>query len=76
VLLRLATDSTVRAKLNSGRHVALYAGLLASNGVGLAIINSPSIAEAGKVAEKSWKANGDIFKEALYAELFSINGMI
>ena len=74
-LLRLSTNS-VGDKLDFGRHVALYAGLLASNGVGLAIINSPAIVEAGNVVEKYWKANGDIFETAPYAQLYGINGMI
>jgi MFS family permease len=76
VLLRLSTDSSFGDKLDLGRHVALYAGLLASNGVGLAIINSPAIVEAGNVVEKYWKANGDIFETAPYAQLYGINGMI
>jgi MFS family permease len=76
VLLRLSTESSVGDKLDLGGHVALYAGLLASNGVGLAIINSPAIVEAGNVVEKYWEANKDIFEKAPYAQLYGINGMI
>jgi MFS family permease len=76
VLLRLPTDETVTDPLDNGRHIALYAGLLAANGVGLAIINSPSIVEAGNIVESYWRANQDIFLQAPYAQLYGINSMV
>jgi MFS family permease len=76
VLLRLPTDSSLVDKLNNGHLVALYAGLLAMNGVGLAAINSPSIVEAGNVVEKYYKANREMFDQAPYAQLYGINSMV
>lgn len=76
VLLRLSTDSFFAEKLDSGRQIALYAGLLAANGIGLSIINSPSIVEAGSIVEKYWQANEDIFEQAPYAQLYAINSMV
>jgi MFS family permease len=75
VLLRLPVDTSITEPLDSARHIALYTGLLAANGVGLAIINSPSIVEAGNIVEKYWQANKDVFEEAPYAQLYSINSM-
>lgn len=76
VLLRLSTEPSITEALNNVRHIALYAGLLAANGVGLAIINSPSIVEAGYIVEKYWQANKEVFKEAPYAQLYGINSMV
>jgi MFS family permease len=75
-LLRLSVDSSLTEALSNIRHIALYAGLLAANGVGLAIINSPSIVEAGNIVEKYRQANEDIFVEAPYAQLYGINSMV
>jgi len=71
-LLRLTTDGSVTDKLDNPRHIALYAGLLAANGVGLAITNSPAIVESGNIVEKYWKANEDVFEQAPYAQLYGI----
>jgi MFS family permease len=76
VLLRLPADEAITEPLDKGRHVALYAGLLALNGVGLAIINSPSIVEAGYIVDNYWHANRDIFQEAPFAQLYGINSMV
>jgi MFS family permease len=76
VLLRLPTESTLIEKLNNGHLVALYSGLLALNGVGLAVINSPSIVETGNIIEKYYKANEDVFDQAPYAQLYGINSMV
>jgi MFS family permease len=76
VLLRLPTDETVTDSLDNGRHIALYAGLLALNGVGLAIINSPSIVEAGYIVDNYWQANRDVFHQAPFAQLYGINSMV
>jgi len=75
-LLRLSVDSSLTEPLNNIRHIVLYAGLLAANGVGLAIINSPSIVEAGNIVEKYRQANEEIFIEAPYAQLYGINSMV
>jgi MFS family permease len=75
-LLRLSTDSSTTSKLDGGHQIALYASLLALNGVGLAIINSPSIVEAGNIVEKYYNANRDLFAQAPYAQLYGINSMV
>ncbi|OAG20098.1 MFS general substrate transporter [Alternaria alternata] len=64
------------ARLDNGRLIALYSGLLAMNGVGLAAINSPSFVEAGNLVEKYYKANEDMFDQAPYAQLYGINSMV
>ncbi|EAT84101.2 hypothetical protein SNOG_08933 [Parastagonospora nodorum SN15] len=69
-------DSSLTEPLSNIRHIALYAGLLGANGVGLAIINSPSIVEAGNIVEKYRQANEDTFVEAPYAQLYGINSMV
>jgi MFS family permease len=75
VLLRLPAD--VATDLARAHQIALYASLLALNGVGLAIINSTSIVECGNVLEKYWKANESLFEgQAPYAQLYGINSMI
>ncbi|KAH7068993.1 major facilitator superfamily domain-containing protein [Paraphoma chrysanthemicola] len=76
ILLRLATDDAITDKLNNARHVALYAGLLAANGIGLAVINSPAIVEAGNIVEKYYQANKDVFEQAPYAQLYGISSMV
>ncbi|USP76000.1 hypothetical protein yc1106_03274 [Curvularia clavata] len=76
ILLRLPTESDLVDKLEPSRLIALYAGLLAANGVGLAGIGSPGIVEAGNVVEKYYKANKDLFEHAPYAQLYGINNMV
>jgi MFS family permease len=76
ILLRLPTESSITGKLDTGHFIALYASLLATNGIGLAVINSPSIVEAGNVVEKYYKANEDVFDQAPYAQLYGINSMV
>ena len=75
-LLRLPTESGIIQRLDNGRLIALYSGLLAMNGVGLAAINSPSFVEAGNLVEKYYKANEDMFDQAPYAQLYGINSMV
>lgn len=75
VLLRLPTESATH--LPEGNQLALYASLLALNGIGLAIINPVSFVESGNVLEKYWKANEVLFAgRAPYAQLFGINSML
>ena len=77
ILLRLPQEQTVLDKLGNSHLIALYASLLALNGVGLAIIGSPSIVEAGRLVENYSKANKDIFSEgAPWAQLYGINSMV
>ncbi|KAF1839417.1 MFS general substrate transporter [Decorospora gaudefroyi] len=76
VLLRLPTEPSIVSTLDTGHLIALYVCLLAISGVGLAIINSPSIVEAGNVVEKYYRANEDLFDQAPYAQLYGINSMV
>lgn len=76
VLLRLPTEPYIVGHLDIGRLIALFSSMLALNGVGLAIINSPSIVEAGSIVEKSWQANKDIYGQAPWAQLYGINSMV
>jgi MFS family permease len=76
VLLRLPTQSILSEKLDDTQLIALYCGLLAMNGLGLAVINSPSIVESGNIVEKYYKANEDLFDQAPYAQLYGINSMV
>ncbi|KAH7395100.1 major facilitator superfamily domain-containing protein [Phaeosphaeria sp. MPI-PUGE-AT-0046c] len=69
-------DPSVHDELGNGGTVALYAGILALNGIGLSIINSPSIVEAGYIVERYSEANPEIFDEAPYAQLYGINSMV
>ncbi|KAF2744216.1 MFS general substrate transporter [Sporormia fimetaria CBS 119925] len=74
-LLRLPGDLSSQIPVDS--QVALYASLLALNGVGLAGISSANIVECGTVLEKYWKANERLFKgRAPYAELYGINNVV
>jgi MFS family permease len=76
VLLRLPTEPNITGKPTTGHLIALYASLLAINGISLAAINSPSFVEAANVVEKYYKANEDVFDQAPYAQLYGINSMI
>ncbi|KAH8704434.1 major facilitator superfamily domain-containing protein [Phaeosphaeriaceae sp. PMI808] len=74
-LLRLSTDTSL-TEIDKGYRIAFYVGLLVANGIGIAIINSLAIVEAGNIVEKYWRANKDIFKQAPYAQLYGISSMI
>lgn len=77
VLLRLPREQAILYKLDTGHLIALYASLLALNGVGLAIIGSPSMVEAGRLVENYSKANEEVFSGgAPWAQLYGINSMI
>ena len=76
VLLRLPTESDLVGKLDASHLIALYAGLLAANGLGLACINSISIVESGNIVEKYYRANMDLFDQAPYAQLYGISSMV
>ena len=69
ILLRLARPGGTR-------QIVLYCTLLAFNGVGLAIIGSPSIVEAAYVVQLYDKANPDFFGvNGPYAQLYGLNSM-
>ena len=75
-LLRLPT-ATLSASAPRGPQIALYASLLALNGIGLASINSTSVVESGNVLELYWKANEALFeRQAPYAQLYAISSMM
>lgn len=76
VLLRLPVKPAISGRLDRGHLIALYSSVLALNGVGLAMINSPAIVEAGSVVEKYASANEDIFEQAPWAQLYGINSMV
>lgn len=76
VSLRLPTESSVIEKFSSEQVVALFASLLALNGIGLAIVNSPSLVESGRIVKMFYEANKDLFDQAPYAQLYGISSMV
>lgn len=72
VLLRLPGE-----RLGSGESsVILYWALLALNGVGMAIIGSPSFVEISQVVEKYDKANPDFFgNNGPYGQLYGFSSL-
>ncbi|RYP15308.1 hypothetical protein DL765_005789 [Monosporascus sp. GIB2] len=72
VLLRLPSDQL----LEGSRNVILYSAILVLNGLGLAIIGSPSIVEVSDVVQKYDKANPEFFGEnGPYAQLYEFNSV-
>lgn len=70
ILLRLARPGGTP-------QIVLYCALLALNGIGMAVIGSPSIVEASDVVQKYDKANPGFFgANGPYAQLYSINSMV
>ena len=73
-LLRLPGDDVVESR--SGR-IALYAGLLALNGVGMAVIGAPSIVEASEVVRMYDEANPGFFgANGPYAQLYGFHSLV
>ena len=73
-LLRLPGDDVVESR--SGR-IALYAGLLALNGVGMAVIGAPSIVEASEVVRMYDEANPRFFgANGPYAQLYGFHSLV
>ncbi|KAI0878233.1 major facilitator superfamily domain-containing protein [Hypoxylon argillaceum] len=71
-LLRLPAEEPLPAS----RNIVLYCALLALNGVGLAIIGSPSVVEASDVVQRYDKANPGLFGEnGPYAQLYGFNSL-
>ncbi|KAI1394764.1 MFS transporter-like protein [Hypoxylon fuscum] len=72
VLLRLPSDHLISGTNN----IMLYCALLALNGVGLAVIGSPSVVEASYVIRKFDKANPGYFgPNGPYAQLYGFNSL-
>ncbi|KAK8012585.1 MFS general substrate transporter [Apiospora marii] len=72
LLLRLPPEQLVGRSGN----IALYCALLALNGVGLAVIDSPSFVEASDVVQRYDKANPGFFgANGPYAQLYGFNSM-
>jgi len=74
ILLRLPpAQITPNVKSN----IILFCGLLALNGIGLAVIGSPSIVEASDVVQKYDKANPGLFgQNGPYAQLYGFNSLV
>ena len=74
VLLRLPSHQITPTRTTT---VVLYCALLSLNGIGLAIIGSPSIVEASDVVQKYDKANPGFFGEnGPYAQLYAFNSLV
>jgi hypothetical protein len=74
ILLRLPS-----AQLTPSRktNIILYCALLSLNGIGLAIIGSPSLVEASDVVQKYDKANPGMFGEnGPYAQLYGFSSLV
>ena len=57
--------------------IILYSALLALNGIGLAVIGSPSIVEASNVVQAYDKANPGFFGDnGPYAQLYGLNSLV
>jgi MFS family permease len=73
ILLRIPSQQLLSRTPN----IVLYCALLAFNGVGLAIIGSPSIVEASAVVQGFHKANPGLFgPNGPYAQLYSFNSLM
>ncbi|KIY00565.1 uncharacterized protein Z520_03228 [Fonsecaea multimorphosa CBS 102226] len=74
ILLRLPSAQIAPSRT---ANIVLYSALLALNGIGLAIIGSPSIVEASDVVQKYDKANPGLFGEnGPYAQLYGFNSLV
>ncbi|KAI0010664.1 MFS general substrate transporter [Xylariaceae sp. FL0662B] len=75
VLLRLP-EGEGQVAGSSGGNVVLYCALLALNGVGLAVIGSPSVVEASSVVQRYERANPGFFgPRGPYAQLYGFNSL-
>lgn len=72
ILLRLPTEG-----LETGtRNIILYCAMLSLNGIGLAVIGSPSFVEASEVVERYHKANPEFFgSNGPYAQLYGFSSV-
>ncbi|KAI1459647.1 MFS transporter-like protein [Annulohypoxylon moriforme] len=72
ILLRLPSDHPLPGASN----IVLYCALLALNGVGLAIIGSPSVVETSHVVQEYDRANPGLFgANGPYAQLYGFNSL-
>ncbi|KAI1441271.1 MFS transporter-like protein [Annulohypoxylon stygium] len=72
ILLRLPSDHLLSGMSN----VVLYCALLALNGVGLAVIGSPSVVETSFVVQEYDRANPGLFgANGPYAQLYGFNSL-
>ncbi|KAI8959165.1 MFS general substrate transporter [Daldinia sp. FL1419] len=72
VLLRLPSDNILSGTSN----IILYCAMLALNGIGLAIIGSPSVVEASDVVGRFDRANPGFFgANGPYAQLYGFNSL-
>ncbi|KAK5625268.1 hypothetical protein RRF57_000984 [Xylaria bambusicola] len=72
ILLRIPAEEL----LPKSQNIVLYCAILALNGVGLAVIGSPSVVEASDVVQKYDKANPGFFgKNGPYAQLYGFNSL-
>lgn len=72
LLLRLPPEHLV----GRAENIVLYCALLALNGVGLAVIDSPSFVEASDVVQRYDEANPGFFgANGPYAQLYGFNSM-
>lgn len=76
LLLRLPAELSTMGLKNTTHLTMVFAGILVLNGIGLANINSPATVESSKIVDKYFKANGQLFDQAPYAQLYGINNMI
>lgn len=74
VLLRLPVAHVVSGRLHT---TILWCAMLALNGIGLAIIGSPSIVEASDVVQRYDKANPGFFGDnGPYAQLYGFQSLV
>lgn len=74
VLLRLPSHEVASSRKGN---IVLYCAMLSLNGIGLAVIGSPSIVEASDVVQKYDKANPGLFGEnGPYAQLYGFNSLV
>lgn len=75
ILLRLPTIESVTPTLKT--NIILYCALLSLNGIGMAIIGSPSIVECSDVVQKYHRANPGLFGDnGPYAQLYAFNSLV
>ncbi|KAL0262656.1 hypothetical protein SLS55_001626 [Diplodia seriata] len=65
------------ARPGGGHEIAVFCVLLSLCGVGVAIVNAPSLVEAGLVVDAYHKANPELFgARGPHAQLYGLNSMI
>ncbi|KAH7063359.1 major facilitator superfamily domain-containing protein [Macrophomina phaseolina] len=76
-LFRLLAVPSNDAGVDTSREIALFCLLLSLCGIGIAIVNAPSLVEAGLIVDAYHRANPELFGErGPYAQLYGLNGMI